>query len=120
MLALMKTLAWMVLQAAVVAWWLWVEYDSASVEGRQPNFGLAFGIGIFFAFIVTAGIIAARDLIARLRARAGRPGRDAPPVAFLGAAGRQIGQTGHQPNRLGTAGRSLDDLPKGRRSIGPG
>lgn len=52
-----RKLAWMALQAAVVAVCVWFEYESARLDGKEPNLGLGIGMGLFFAVIVSAGLV---------------------------------------------------------------
>lgn len=115
---MVKTLAFMVLQIAVVAGCVWLEYDSAPLYRREPQLGIAFAMGVFFAFIVTAGIIAARDLWTRLSARISRPHSDSPTV--LGRTQPEISQAGGESSRLAASARSLDKPTKISGSLGPG
>jgi hypothetical protein len=49
----MRKLCWMALQAAIVAGTVWLD-DRAAMNHEGPNVGVAFGLGICVAFIVTA------------------------------------------------------------------
>jgi hypothetical protein len=118
----MRTLAWMALQIAVVAWWVWVEYDEAAFRGRSAEPLHGFAMGIFFAFIVTAGIVAARDGIGRLvsSARRARAGRAVTGAAVAPAAAHsEIAQPRHQGTNLPAPGFS-EQLPEPRRRLGHG
>lgn len=70
----MKTrLAWMVVQAAIIALFLYADYDG-QFEGHPSNPGLALLLGIIFAMAVTAYSTAIWDwLRTRLFRRRGLP-----------------------------------------------
>ena len=71
----MRAALWVSIQAAVVLWWLWMDWDRATVMGSTFNPGLALALGCFLALIVTAGI--ARLLDAR---RFGWKASEPPPI----------------------------------------
>jgi len=72
----MQAALWISMQAAVVAWWLWMDWDRAIIMGTRFNPGLALALGCFFALLVTAGI--ARLLDAK---RFGWSASEPPPIA---------------------------------------
>lgn len=71
----MRAALWISLQAAVFAWWLWMDWDRATVMGTRFNPGLALALGCFFALIATAAI--SRLLDAK---RFGWKGSEPPPI----------------------------------------
>jgi hypothetical protein len=112
----MSKLAWMTLQAAIVAWVAWVDWDSAREAGTQPHPGVAFGIGLFFAFIVTAGLVVARDMVRGAwtymqSPSIGRVHGDSGQLTVAGLPG-EIDQSSKQRGRLNTADGDAGKAPK--------
>lgn len=72
----MRAIPWIALQAAVIGWWLWVDWDSARIAGTKPNPGVALAMGMFFAAIVSAGVVRLLDAW-----RYGWKASEPPPIA---------------------------------------
>lgn len=51
----MRTIAFVILQAVVIGWWLYVDWDSSRTLGTESRPGVALAMGVFFAAIVSAG-----------------------------------------------------------------
>lgn len=111
----MSKLGWITLQSAIVAFWLWVDFDAAREAGVPPKPGIAFGVGLFFAFMVTAALVVGRDLIQRFRRThmASLPtlSRDVDARDAIGFAGH-VDEAGQQGDRLLTSGRHRGETPK--------
>ena len=110
----MSKLAWIVLQLAVIAWWVWVELDGAAMRGQEPHVALSVGVGVFFAFMVTAALVVARDAFRRLRSRMQSP---TVPIGVDVDAGRlrsiaHFDQSADQDGGLIASGRRVGDPPK--------
>lgn len=113
----MKTLAWMTLQAAIVAAVVVVQVDVGHQLGKTPDYGTAFVFGIFAAFLVTAAIVIVRDkILAKGFGRGAGPstGIDLDTRATTGipAIGSGNGETGSEGQSLATPTRSGGDGPK--------
>lgn len=72
----MRAIPWIALQAVVIGWWLWVDWDSARIMGTQPKPGVALFMGMFFAAIVSAGVVRLLDAW-----RYGWKASEPPPIA---------------------------------------
>lgn len=120
----MKALAWMTLQAAIVAAFVISEFDVGRQLGKEPDYGTAFAFGILTAFLVTAAIVIVRDKVLAWRSRRATPtggiDLDAGTALDIPAIGSGDGEPGSERQRLAAPSRSGGDGPKlfGSRRIG--
>ena len=105
------------LQAAIVGWWLWVEYDRAQESGELPNWGLAFAMGLFFAFLITAGLFVAGEKLRWLWSLGRRRFIDRDAERLPGSLKGQIGEARGQGSSLVTSQRRGNDLPETLRGL---
>lgn len=107
----MSKLGWITLQGGIVAFWLWVDFDLARESGEPSHPGAAFGVGLFFAFLVTAAIVVVRDFIQPFRRThtASLPSLDAGSTTGLIS---HIDQAGEQRDGLLASSRHSREPPK--------
>jgi hypothetical protein len=114
----MRKLCWIALQTAIVAGTVWLEYDRSATEGGSNNVGVAFGLGIFLAVIVTAGLVVAEEKLRWLIGLVSR--RSSQRVVDVAVIPSEIGQAQNAADRLGTAGGSQRQLSEPLRRLGSG
>jgi len=105
------------LQAAIVGWWLWVEYDRAQESGELPNWGLAFAMGLFFAFLITAGLFVAGEKLRWLWSLGRRRFIDRDAERLPGSLKGQMGEARGQGSSLVTSQGRGNDLPETLRGF---
>jgi hypothetical protein len=113
----MKTLAWMTLQAAIIASVVLMQSDVGRQLGKEPDYGTAFVFGIVAAFLVTVAIVIVRDTLLAWRSRraaapTGGIYRDAGTALRIPAVGSDDGEPGSERQSLAAPSRSGGDSPK--------